>query len=108
MPHHPSARNKVTGNWVTYAWHKVTSAFTDQEWTITVHQADHLDTVTNHTYEGAAFKVTVQGPPPADGSKLPRAKTFLGETAWSDAERYASDAHFVLQVVGRDYRGARA
>jgi len=37
-------------------------------------------------------KVVVTGPQPR-----PRSKTFIGETAWSQAERYAGDAISTLQ-----------
>jgi hypothetical protein len=41
----------------------------------------------NHVWKHGAYKVILQNVP---GTM--RSKTFYGETAWSDAARYASDA----------------
>jgi hypothetical protein len=43
-------------------------------------------------WHDGCHKVVVTGPQPR-----PKSKTFIGETAWSDAERYASDVIAQLQ-----------
>jgi hypothetical protein len=54
--------------------------------TIVVEQRDLLDTRHNHIYRGGTYRVTLAGIPGW------RTKTFHGESAWSNAERYANDA----------------
>lgn len=49
-----------------------------------------------YTWGGGYHKVHVTGPQPR-----PRSKAFIGETAWSDAERYAEDVVSDLQRVAR-------
>jgi hypothetical protein len=53
---------------------------------ITVQVADLLEKRSNHVWRSGAYKVTLRNVPGM------RSKTFYGETAWSDAARYASDA----------------
>ena len=53
---------------------------------ITVEQADMLDKQTNQRYVGGAYRVRLTNVPDM------RTKTFLGESAWSAAARYAGDA----------------
>lgn len=88
-----SARNKATGPWVLDREQTVQGD--SGEWTIITEQADMLDTKLGTTYIGGAYRVRVEGPGPA-----PRTKTFLGETAWSDAERLAYD-HIIGLRYGR-------
>jgi hypothetical protein len=45
-----------------------------------------------HVWSGGYHKVVVTGPQPR-----PRSKAFIGEMAWAQAERYASDAVSKLQ-----------
>jgi hypothetical protein len=54
-----------------------------------VETADLTDTRTGHVYREGAYRVRF--PRKVEGF---RAKTFYGETAWSDAERLARDALF--------------
>jgi hypothetical protein len=53
---------------------------------IEVLSADLLEKGSGYIWTSGAFKVTLQNVPGM------RSKTFYGETAWSDAARYASDA----------------
>ncbi|MCD6056513.1 MAG: hypothetical protein K0Q89_43 [Thermomicrobiales bacterium] len=54
---------------------------------IEIKVADLLEKRSEHVWKDGAYKVILQNVP----GKL-RSKTFYGETAWSDAARYASDA----------------
>lgn len=56
---------------------------------IIIEDADLRDKQNGKVYEGGASRVRVEGP----GPKV-RPKVFFGESAWSDAERYASDLFF--------------
>lgn len=56
------------------------------EWDVIVEQADAHDTRTNTTYTGGAYRVRTEGPSPK-----PRAKTFIGESAWNNSARHAED-----------------
>lgn len=53
---------------------------------ISVKVADLLEKGLGHLWPEGAYKVQLTNVPGM------RTKTFYGETAWSDAERYASDA----------------
>lgn len=58
-----------------------------------VEVADAHDTVTGVTYIGGAYRVTDRNNKPAKrgkGGTIP----FFGESAWSDAERLASDLYW--------------
>jgi hypothetical protein len=52
-----------------------------------------------YVWMGGHHKVVVSGPQPR-----PRTKTFIGESAWSNAERYAGD---VVSDLQRKERGER-
>lgn len=83
------ARNKAVGDWATKAAHAVDHYPDGPERvraTIVVEQADCLDTRHHQRYIGGAYRVRLKNVPDM------RTKTFLGETAWSDAARYAHDA----------------
>ena len=49
-----------------------------------------------YVWSAGYHKVVIVGPQPH-----PRSKAFKGETAWSDADRYASDAVQSLQMSDR-------
>jgi hypothetical protein len=53
---------------------------------IVVEQADMIDTKLNTRYAGGSFRVRLKNVPDM------RTKTFVGESAWSSAAAYASDA----------------
>ena len=89
-----SPRNKAVGPWALDREQTVQGE--SGKWTIITEQADMLDARNRGvTMSGGAYRVRVEGPGPA-----PRTKTFLGETAWSDAERLAQD-HLIGLRYGR-------
>ena len=76
-----------TRNLATGTWHRRERLIdTDQGYLIDIEQADMHDTKIGKVYVGGAYRVTLRGIPGM------RTKTFLGESAWSDAARYAADA----------------
>jgi hypothetical protein len=82
------ARNKAVGEWilrkeVAYNLHDDDPSVRT---TIVIEQADMLDTKYNHRYDGGAYRVRLVNVPDM------RTKTFLGESAWSQAASYAHDA----------------
>jgi len=64
---------------------------------VVTYTADLLDTKTGHIYYNGSYRVSVLGP-----AGRPRGRTFKGETAWSDAERYAIDAVHTLERMMRE------
>lgn len=89
----PSKRNKVVGTWSLTRRTPIRDYDGEPVAEIITEQADLLDTHCNTLYEGGSFRVSVKKCT-LDGK--PRAKTFVGETAWSDADRTHYD--FVLKV----------
>lgn len=79
-----SARNKAVGDWDQREYRAYPDAY------IEIEQADMLDTKLGTRYAGGAYRVTLKNVP-----KM-RTKTFLGESAWSSAARYAADAATAL------------
>lgn len=75
-----SNRYKVTGEWSTY---RTTFA------PFIIESADLVDTRSGHVYQDGAMRVTVDGKPAVRGKG--GTTPFKGETAWSDADRLASD-----------------
>lgn len=93
----PSKRNKVVGGWELNPYdaepvRQVTNYGGESHWVIRTEVADLHDTVCDTVYRHGAYRVTIDGPSPK-----PRGKTFVGETAWSDAERYANDVYWGLR-----------
>lgn len=56
-----------------------------ENFTVIVEQGDLHEGRSNRTYQGGAYRVSSP-----EGAC--RKKTFLGESAWSNAQRYANDA----------------
>jgi hypothetical protein len=58
---------------------------------VTVERGDIV--TTQSTYRAGAFRVRTKGHLEIRGGKYipPKTRIFYGETAWSDAERFASD-----------------
>jgi hypothetical protein len=82
-------RYAIHGDW-RYAAHRhglVDRGADVQPALIEVKVADLLEKASGHVWNSGAYKVILQNVP---GGM--RSKTFYGETAWSDAVRYASDA----------------
>jgi len=83
-----SARYKVQGPFVDDAG----SLFVNAD--ITVQCADLVDTRNGHVYRAGAYRVLVHGKPiRGKGGTVP----FKGETAWSDADRKASDLYWEVR-----------
>lgn len=78
------ARYKVNSEW--------TPAFGQSFGGFSVQEADALDTKTGDVFVNGASRVVDadQRPVKGKGGTVP----FFGETAWSDAERLASDLYF--------------
>lgn len=58
---------------------------TDEVVTVTIESSDMLDHRSGHRYVGGARRVR------CSNSAYGRTKTFLGEMAWADSNRYATD-----------------
>lgn len=67
---------------------------------VTILNGPAKDTRNGHVYLHGAFKVEVRGP-----KGRPRAKTFIGETAWYRSDHYAADAKRWLEVERDKGRG---
>jgi hypothetical protein len=67
------------------AWRRV-AAWRGPHGQVTVEVADLLEKSSNHVWHSGAYRVTLKDVPGM------RSKTFYGESAWSAAERYASEA----------------
>jgi hypothetical protein len=83
------ARYAVHGDWRPAAQHAIPTydeTGDEDAAIITVQVADILEKHSGHVWRSGTYKVTLTNVP---GMK---SKTFNGETAWSDAARYASDA----------------
>jgi hypothetical protein len=57
--------------------------------------------ITGTIWHSGAHKVTIKAPKPRpDG--WPRSRTFIGEYAWRDSERYAEDA---IKFIAKHFEG---
>jgi hypothetical protein len=65
---------------------------------ITVETASLKDTRSGHVYAQGAYRVRVRCEPTRPDQ--PRTRTFKGETAWSQAERYAEDTRWYFRRLG--------
>jgi hypothetical protein len=63
---------------------------------VTIEVRDLYSERDRHVWGDGHHKVVVTGPQPR-----PKSKTFIGESAWSDAERYAGDVVAELQRAQR-------
>lgn len=84
----PTARSKPIGDWrlrEERSYNIGTAVEPLRGW-IVIEQADMIDTKLNHRYTGGAYRVRLKNVPDM------RTKTFVGESAWSSAARYAADA----------------
>jgi hypothetical protein len=82
-------RYAVHGKWrevARWAGYVTSPDGNDDRADIIVITADLLEKRSGHVWSDGAYKVTLKNVPDM------RTKTFHGETAWSDAARYASDA----------------
>ena len=82
----PTKRSKPVGDWQERAIRTIEAPYAAEPSMIVVEQADMIDTVTNHRYSGGSYRVRLKNVPDM------RTKTFVGESAWSSAARYAADA----------------
>jgi hypothetical protein len=80
----PSRRYEVTGPWSIETINHYAGA------SVTTEIADLRDKRNGQVYRQGAYRVRVRCHPVLSGQ--PRTKSFYGETAWSDAARYADDA----------------
>ena len=81
-------RYKVHGAWELDGLHGSVNP------SITIEHADLLDTRSGDIFRQGAFRVLVDGKPvKGKGGSTP----FIGETAWSDAERLARDLYFAAR-----------
>jgi hypothetical protein len=87
-------RYVIAGPWSV----NTTSTFDhdDATSTLTVETTDLRDTRSGTVYREGAYRVQVV----STVSGAPRTKVFKGETAWSQAERYAEDARLFFRRVG--------
>lgn len=83
-----SARYKVHGAWEMNKESTVRDVWDERKGTVVTETADALDTRTGNVYHAGAYRVRVLR---AKTKGLPRGKTFIGETAWSDADRLHDD-----------------
>jgi hypothetical protein len=86
-----TARYTPTGTW-------------DERWrvsasgaVITIQVCDLRDERTGTVYRDGTHKVHVRKSDRLPATGQPRSKTFKGELAWCNAERYAEDAHWWYQ-----------
>ena len=82
----PTKRSKPIGEWHQRAIRTYEAPYAAEPSMILVEQADMIDTELNTRYTGGAFRVRLKNVPDM------RTKTFVGESAWSSAARYAADA----------------
>jgi hypothetical protein len=78
-------RYKVEHDWHAADTETHTDMFGDTWATVTTEFATVVDTRTGDTFQDGARRVTVK----ANGKT--RRRTFIGETAWSDAKRWIWD-----------------
>lgn len=86
------ARYSIEGPWDEEARRDVQDWDLENEWPVITETATLVDSQGGYRYAAGAYRVRFEGPNPK-----PRAKTFRGETAWSDAERYAGDMALAIQ-----------
>lgn len=82
-------RYAIHGHWCEVAsWvgHVVLPDGNDDRAEVVVKVADLLEKRSGHVWSNGAYKVQLTNVPGM------RSKTFYGESAWSDAARYAEDA----------------
>jgi hypothetical protein len=89
-------RNTATGTFRTHERRRVGSAV------VTIEIADMLDKKLGSVYRDGTHRVVVSNSPTIVGQ--PRTKTFYGEMAWCNAERYAEDALWFFQRHGDELR----
>lgn len=81
-------RYKPVGNWREAPTEHCATWYGDVKYLRHVRlQISDVREVNGAIWHDGAHKVIITGPP-----GRPRSKTFIGETAWSDAERYIGDA----------------
>lgn len=82
----PARRYKVEANWHGKVSDTVRDWLRDEVATVTREYATLTDTRTGDRFDRGAIRFTVT----AKGG-FRKSKTFIGETAWSDGERWAND-----------------
>jgi hypothetical protein len=101
------SRYEINGNWREAQRREVEPwrNFGATPITLVVEVADLRDTQGGHVYTDGAYRVRKVGKGENLATRF-RAKTFKGETAWSDAERYFGD--WCTAVVHYDPYAGRA
>lgn len=91
-----NARYTPTGTWLNkpldfQTWYGTEGRYLKY---VTIEVSDVIENRSGHVWRAGAHRVWVAYPYPKNGRPkgAPRSKTFIGETAWCDAERYAADA----------------
>jgi hypothetical protein len=82
-----ATRYKVHSEWTISTETTVLDIGTDRKGIVITEIADAIDTQTGHVYVSGAYRVRAK----TKIKGLPRGKTFIGETAWSQAESLHRD-----------------
>ena len=59
---------------------------------------DAIEVATGTHWSNGAYRVAIE----SDSKPKPRNKTFIGETAWMDARRYAEDMQLDLRLRAQE------
>jgi hypothetical protein len=97
-----SSRYTTPGPWTTISRTNVNGYYGTRVGAVQIETGPLIDTkCNNQRYEEGAHRVTITKRP--EGVAVwPRGKTFKGETAWSQAERYRDDCIQDLNTYARN------